>query len=63
MTKRPYAKDHPFVSGETVTPGSYRCAACGRTLKVERVTNLPVCPACQHEEWHAGEAGSAPSPS
>ncbi len=40
-------------SGETVTPGSYRCKECGYELEVEdgKVTNLPVCPGCQSELW------------
>lgn len=40
-------------SGETVTPGSYRCRDCDYELDVEadKVTNLPVCPRCQGELW------------
>jgi Zn finger protein HypA/HybF involved in hydrogenase expression len=40
-------------SGETVTPGTYRCRDCDYELEVEeeKVTNLPVCPRCQCELW------------
>ncbi len=42
-----------LLSGETVTPGEFRCKDCGYELEVEdgKVTNLPVCPACQGEHW------------
>jgi hypothetical protein len=42
-----------LLSGETVTPGTFRCRRCGYELQVEqgKVTNLPVCPSCQHEHW------------
>jgi predicted Zn-ribbon and HTH transcriptional regulator len=42
-----------LLSGETVTPGTYRCRDCGQELEVEpgKVTNLPVCPRCQGETW------------
>jgi hypothetical protein len=42
-----------LLSGETVTPGEYRCSDCDHELRVEdgKVTNLPVCPACQGEHW------------
>ena len=48
-----YARGQPFVSGETVTPGRFRCRQCGLEHEVpqEVVTNLPVCPRCQHEYW------------
>jgi hypothetical protein len=63
MTKEPYAKDRSFVSGETVTPGRYACAECGRVVEIDRVTNLPVCTACQHDEWRSAERGESPLPS
>jgi Zn finger protein HypA/HybF involved in hydrogenase expression len=42
-----------LISGETVTPGRYRCEDCDHELEVEKgkVTNLPVCPSCQSEAW------------
>ena len=42
-----------LLSGETVTPGRFRCRSCGHELTVEegKVTNLPVCPRCQGEHW------------
>jgi Zn finger protein HypA/HybF involved in hydrogenase expression len=42
-----------LLSGETVTPGKYRCQECDYELEVEdgKVTNLPVCPSCQSEDW------------
>jgi Zn finger protein HypA/HybF involved in hydrogenase expression len=42
-----------LISGETVTPGRYRCKECAEELEVEegKVTNLPVCPSCQAETW------------
>jgi predicted Zn-ribbon and HTH transcriptional regulator len=42
-----------LISGETVTPGAFRCAGCGYEHRVEKgkVTNLPVCPRCQGERW------------
>jgi Zn finger protein HypA/HybF involved in hydrogenase expression len=44
--------DKPMVSGETVTPGKYRCLECGYRHKVEKgVVNLPVCPRCQGDTW------------
>jgi hypothetical protein len=45
-----------LMSGETVTPGTYRCRGCGHELEVpeRKVTNLPVCPACQGERWELG---------
>jgi Zn finger protein HypA/HybF involved in hydrogenase expression len=44
-------KGHPFLSGETVTPGTFQCTECGEKLEVTSVTNLPVCPACQNDAW------------
>ena len=43
----------PLVSGATVTPGRFRCAECGYEHEVPEgtITNLPVCPRCQGEEW------------
>jgi rubrerythrin len=51
-----YARGQPYISGETVTPGSFRCAECGYEHEVPegRITNLPVCPACQAERWERG---------
>ena len=42
-----------LLSGETVTPGRFRCQGCGYEREVEegRVTNLPICPRCQCERW------------
>lgn len=42
-----------LISGETVTPGTYRCRDCDHELEIEegKVTNLPVCPRCQGEVW------------
>lgn len=42
-----------LISGETVTPGSYRCRDCEHELEVPegKVTNLPVCPSCHGEDW------------
>jgi Zn finger protein HypA/HybF involved in hydrogenase expression len=56
--KHPYAPDHPYMSGETVTPGSFECTNCGEALKIEdgRVTNLPVCPRCQNDSWVAARS-------
>jgi Zn finger protein HypA/HybF involved in hydrogenase expression len=52
-----YARGHPLISGETVVPGTYRCLECEHEYLVEegKVTNLPVCPACQGERWRLGE--------
>ncbi|HEV2075778.1 MAG TPA: hypothetical protein VGR10_06035, partial [Thermoleophilaceae bacterium] len=51
--KETYARGYPLVSGETVTPGDFRCRECGYEHLVEerRVENLPVCPRCQNETW------------
>ncbi len=48
-----YARGQPLISGETVIPGSYRCAECGFELEVPEglIRNLPVCPRDQAEEW------------
>jgi Zn finger protein HypA/HybF involved in hydrogenase expression len=42
-----------LLSGETVTPGRFRCKNCGEEHAVEegKVTNLPVCPRCRGEHW------------
>jgi uncharacterized paraquat-inducible protein A len=55
--KRPYAEQHPFLSGETVTPGDFACTECGYHHRVPKpkVTNLPVCPRCQNDTWSAGK--------
>ena len=46
-----------LISGQTVTPGAFRCRECGHVLQVEegKVTNLPVCPRCQNEQWHLAD--------
>lgn len=53
--KSTYAREQPFLSGETVTGGTFRCLACGE--KIEKapgtVSNLPVCPSCQADRWEA----------
>ncbi len=56
--KHPYASHHPFLSGETVTPGKFACAECGHELEVPepKVTNLPVCPRCQNDSWKPGHS-------
>ena len=48
-----YSRGTDLLSGETVTPGDFRCRQCGYELHVEegKVTNLPVCPSCQGERW------------
>jgi rubrerythrin len=48
-----YAAGRPFVSGQTVIPGSFRCVECGYEHVVPDgvITNLPVCPRCQAEYW------------
>ena len=53
--RSPYAKGRPYLSGETVTAGKYRCAGCGEVHEVARdkVVNLPVCPRCQNDAWEA----------
>ena len=50
-----YARGVGYISGETVTPGRFRCAACGHEHAVPegRITNLPVCPVCQEERWES----------
>ena len=54
--KAPYASGHPFLAGQTVTPGTYVCASCGHkhTVPQGKVTNLPVCPGCQNDRWQRG---------
>jgi Zn finger protein HypA/HybF involved in hydrogenase expression len=50
--KHGYANGKPLVSGETVTPGKFKCDGCGHTYEVkEGVVNLPVCPHCQGDAW------------
>jgi uncharacterized protein (DUF983 family) len=48
-----YAPGRPFVAGQTVTPGRFRCPDCGHEHAVPDgvVTNLPVCPSCQADYW------------
>ncbi len=49
----------PFLAGETVNSGEYECVGCGtaHTVPEGSVTNLPVCPACQGQEWRASKGG------
>jgi Zn finger protein HypA/HybF involved in hydrogenase expression len=49
--KAPYEDNSPYLAGETVTPGKFKCERCGCTVQIEHVTNLPVCPDCQHDRW------------
>jgi hypothetical protein len=51
--RKPFARGHPYISGETVTPGRFVCVACGQehTVPAGTVKSLPVCPRCQGEEW------------
>lgn len=51
--KETYSRAQPFLSGETVTTGRFRCMACGHEHQAPAgaVTNLPVCPRCQGEYW------------
>ena len=47
-----YPRRQPFLAGETVTRGTFRCRRCGYAHEVEAgVVNLPVCPRCQHDRW------------
>jgi hypothetical protein len=48
-----FSRGQPFISGQTVTSGRYRCAECGYEHHVPegRVRSLPVCPRCQSERW------------
>lgn len=49
-----YERGRPFLAGESVTGGEFACAECGYLLRKEpgAVTNLPVCPRCQHDRWN-----------
>ena len=51
--KSPYSRGQPFLAGETVTGGTFRCLACGAEVEKEAgtVTNLPVCPTCQCDRY------------
>jgi Zn finger protein HypA/HybF involved in hydrogenase expression len=51
--KETYDKSVDYIAGETVVGGEYRCAACGEKLEIAegKVTNLPVCPRCQGQDW------------
>jgi Zn finger protein HypA/HybF involved in hydrogenase expression len=51
--KETYDREVPYLAGETVTAGSFRCRECGQEYTVEegKVTNLPVCPRCQGDSW------------
>ena len=53
--KAPFAAGHPYLAGETVTAGVFECERCGTPHTVEegKITNLPVCPNCQHDAWRA----------
>ena len=59
--KEPYARGRAYLSGETVTAGSFACERCGAVHAVEegKITNLPVCPQCQNDTW--GAAPGSPS--
>jgi hypothetical protein len=48
-----YAREQPFLAGETITGGGFECVRCGFRLDKEagKVTNLPVCPRCQGDRW------------
>jgi len=54
--KDTYAAGHPYLAGETVTPGTFECERCGHELEIAdgKITNLPVCPHCQHDRWKPG---------
>lgn len=50
--RRPREGQQPYVAGETVTGGRFRCLRC--TYEHEAgpgIVNLPVCPRCQHDRW------------
>jgi hypothetical protein len=51
--KASYTGAGPLVAGETITGGRFRCCECGFELDkpAGRVSNLPVCPRCQHDRW------------
>jgi len=50
--KERYDSAAPLVSGETVTPGRFKCRRCGYLHEqAAGVKNLPVCPRCQSGEW------------
>ena len=51
--KSTYAREQPFLAGETVTGGSFVCSQCEYRLDKQpgKVTNLPVCPRCQSDRW------------
>ncbi|HET6830777.1 MAG TPA: hypothetical protein VFH44_05440 [Solirubrobacterales bacterium] len=51
-----YAREHPYLAGETIAGGEFACADCGHRLRKEpgKVTNLPVCPRCQCDRWKPG---------
>jgi len=46
-----------YIAGKTVVGGAYRCASCGEGLRIDdgKVTNLPVCPNCQGQDWEPAE--------
>jgi hypothetical protein len=48
-----YAPGRPFIAGQTVTPGRFVCRECGHEHEVPQgvITNLPVCPRCQGDDW------------
>lgn len=48
---------HPAPSGQTATPGVYRCIRCEHEQRIERIANLPVCPRCLGEYWQPLEGG------
>jgi hypothetical protein len=36
-----------YRTGETTSPGTLTCIACGQTLSAEKTTRIPPCPKCQ----------------
>lgn len=54
--KSTYAREQPFLAGETVTGGTFVCLDCEYRLEKERgkVSNLPICPKCHTDRWRAG---------
>jgi rubrerythrin len=51
--KASYTGNGPLLAGETITGGRFRCSDCGHELEKPpgHVSNLPVCPSCQHDRW------------
>lgn len=58
MARRHETTAHePAPSGQTATPGTYRCQSCGHDHRLDHIANLPVCPRCQGEQWQPVEGG------